>query len=72
MAANTGQAGPDDRWLAMLQEEVLEPELPIIDPVAGELIVIAKYAIKSQTCSELAVTYHPSNEGNQHPPRSTD
>ncbi|MEO2183081.1 MAG: amidohydrolase family protein [bacterium] len=32
MAANTGQTGPDDRWLAMLQEEVLEPELPIIDP----------------------------------------
>lgn len=32
MAANTGQTGPDDRWLAMLQEEILEPELPIIDP----------------------------------------
>lgn len=32
MAANTGQSGPDDRWLAKLQEEVLEPDLPIIDP----------------------------------------
>ena len=30
MAANTGQTGPDDRWLATLQEEILEPELPII------------------------------------------
>jgi len=32
MAANTGQSAPDDRWIASLQEEVLEPELPIIDP----------------------------------------
>jgi L-fuconolactonase len=32
MAANTGQSSPDDRWLAMLEEEVLEPERPIIDP----------------------------------------
>jgi L-fuconolactonase len=32
VAANTGKTGPDDHWLAMLQEEVLEPELPIIDP----------------------------------------
>lgn len=32
MAANTGQSAPDDRWLATLQEDVLEPELPIIDP----------------------------------------
>jgi L-fuconolactonase len=32
MAANTGQSAPDERWLATLQEEVLEPELPIIDP----------------------------------------
>lgn len=32
MAANTGQKGPDDNWLATLQEEVLEPALPIIDP----------------------------------------
>ncbi len=32
MAANTGQTGPDDAWLAKLEEEVLEPEIPIIDP----------------------------------------
>ena len=32
MAANTGQSSPDNQWLAMLQEDVLEPELPIIDP----------------------------------------
>ena len=32
MAANTGQAAPVDLWLSSLQEEVLEPELPIIDP----------------------------------------
>ena len=32
MAANTGHAAPDDHWLATLSEEVLEPELPIIDP----------------------------------------
>lgn len=32
MPANTGQLAPDDRWLATLQEEVLEPDLPIIDP----------------------------------------
>ncbi|MFT5098993.1 MAG: L-fuconolactonase [Candidatus Azotimanducaceae bacterium] len=32
MAANTGKTSPDDHWLGMLQEEVLEPELPIIDP----------------------------------------
>ena len=32
MAANTGHAAPDDLWLASLQEEVLELELPIIDP----------------------------------------
>ena len=32
MAANTGQSAPDDLWLATLQEEVLEPELPIVDP----------------------------------------
>ena len=32
MAANTGQAAPDDLWLSSLQEEVLEPGLPIIDP----------------------------------------
>ena len=32
MAANTGQSGPDDQWLALLQEEIIDPELPIIDP----------------------------------------
>lgn len=32
MAANTGQSAPDDHWIASLQEEILEPELPIIDP----------------------------------------
>ena len=32
MPANTGQTAPDDRWLATLEEEVLEPDLPIIDP----------------------------------------
>ncbi|MEM7080625.1 MAG: amidohydrolase family protein [Pseudomonadota bacterium] len=32
MAANTGQRAPDDVWLATLVEDVLEPELPIIDP----------------------------------------
>ena len=32
MAANTGHSAPDDCWLANLNEDVLEPELPIIDP----------------------------------------
>jgi predicted TIM-barrel fold metal-dependent hydrolase len=32
MTANTGQSAPDNLWLAKLQEEVLDPELPIIDP----------------------------------------
>lgn len=32
MPANTGQSGPDDRWIASLQEEILEPEIPIVDP----------------------------------------
>ena len=32
MAANTGQSAPDNDWLDTLQEEALEPELPIIDP----------------------------------------
>ena len=32
MAANTGHSAPDDRWLANMNEDVLEPELPIIDP----------------------------------------
>ena len=33
MAANTGQASPDDVWLATLQEEVLEPELRLSTPI---------------------------------------
>ena len=32
MAANTGQTAPDDKWLESLQEDVIEPDLPIIDP----------------------------------------
>ena len=32
MAANTGQAGPDDDWLAKLEEPVLEPDILIVDP----------------------------------------
>lgn len=32
MPANMGQTGPDDEWLATLQETVLEPDLPIVDP----------------------------------------
>ena len=32
MAANTGQTPPDNEWLASLQEDILEPDLPIIDP----------------------------------------
>ena len=32
MAANTGQVGPDDVWLGKLKEEILEPDLPIVDP----------------------------------------
>lgn len=32
MAANTGQTGPDNDWLATLEEDVLEPDLPIVDP----------------------------------------
>jgi predicted TIM-barrel fold metal-dependent hydrolase len=32
MAANTGQVGPDDDWLAKLEEPVLEPGIPIVDP----------------------------------------
>lgn len=31
MAANTGQTGPDDAWLATYTEVVIEPDLPIID-----------------------------------------
>ena len=32
MAANTGQTAPDDCWIGLLEEEALEPDLPIIDP----------------------------------------
>ena len=32
MPANTGQTAPDDQWLSLLVEDILEPELPIIDP----------------------------------------
>ncbi len=32
MAANTGQTAPDDEWLARLDEEILEPEIAIVDP----------------------------------------
>ncbi len=30
--ANMGHAAPDDAWLALVQEEILEPDLAIIDP----------------------------------------
>ena len=32
MAANTGQTAPNDCWIGLLEEEALEPDLPIIDP----------------------------------------
>jgi predicted TIM-barrel fold metal-dependent hydrolase len=32
LAANTGQTAPDDKWLSRLQEEILEPDLAIVDP----------------------------------------
>lgn len=32
MAPNTGQTAPDDCWLGLLEEEVLESDLSIIDP----------------------------------------
>ena len=32
MAANTGQVAPDDSWLSQLEEDILEPELAIVDP----------------------------------------
>ena len=32
MPANTGQIGPDNAWLATLAEDILEPDLPVIDP----------------------------------------
>lgn len=32
MAANTGQTGPDDEWLATHDEDILEPDIAIVDP----------------------------------------
>ncbi|MFT6582951.1 MAG: putative TIM-barrel fold metal-dependent hydrolase [Alphaproteobacteria bacterium] len=32
MAANTGKSGPDNEWLAKLEEPILEPDIPIVDP----------------------------------------
>ncbi len=32
MAANMGQTAPDDAWLDQVREEVLEPDLAIVDP----------------------------------------
>ncbi len=32
MAANTGQTAPDDKWLNRLQEDILEPDIAIVDP----------------------------------------
>ena len=32
MAANTGQTAPDDEWLNGLQEDILEPDIAIVDP----------------------------------------
>ena len=32
MAVNTRQTGPDDNWLAKTVEDILDPNLPIIDP----------------------------------------
>ncbi|MCR9258809.1 MAG: amidohydrolase family protein [Pseudomonadaceae bacterium] len=32
MAANTGQTAPDDNWLNKLQEDILEPDIAIVDP----------------------------------------
>ena len=32
MAANTGQTSPGNVWLAKLEEDVLEPDIPIVDP----------------------------------------
>ena len=32
MSANTGHSAPDNSWIESLNEEVLEPELPIVDP----------------------------------------
>jgi L-fuconolactonase len=30
--ANMGRTAPDDAWLSLVQEDILEPDLPIIDP----------------------------------------
>ena len=32
MVANTGQTAPDDEWLSLVIEEIIEPDLAIIDP----------------------------------------
>ena len=32
MVANTGQTAPDDEWLSHVIEEIIEPDLAIIDP----------------------------------------
>jgi predicted TIM-barrel fold metal-dependent hydrolase len=32
LAANTGQTAPDDEWLSGLQENILEPDIAIVDP----------------------------------------
>ena len=32
MVANTGQTAPDDEWLSQVIEEIIEPDLAIIDP----------------------------------------
>jgi L-fuconolactonase len=32
MTANTGQTAPDDEWLASLEEQILEPDIAIVDP----------------------------------------
>ena len=32
MPANMGDSGPDDAWLALVEEEILEPDLAIVDP----------------------------------------
>ena len=31
MVANTGQTAPDDEWLSQVIDEILEPDLAIID-----------------------------------------
>ena len=32
LATNEGMTAPDDQWLSLVQEDIIEPELPIIDP----------------------------------------